>query len=308
MSASETNPFKILGVPETATLKECETAYRRLALKYHPNKGGDSEEMKRLSNAIEQIRARSAPSGTAPTPSTPPPAPNVTAPTPSTPPPTRVYDARLPLLEGKPIVSISTLNTRYYSGPNFIKNYNRISAFKTFRRIFLERVLKPNDKGLVGLVFGAQTAKEIGTAKGLFGYTEAQNNVLNKFEEIYATLKENALLDDIDPIAKTTSNIDTLLVLAYEDITGTDVLMALRENIAKFYIDSRAAFADDRRYPRIRRIWANKNSVGDCIVMDRNTITQAGLSPCLTRGGSRRSRKARRSRKTLRKTRGRRRA
>ena len=43
--------YDILGVPPNATAKEIKTAYRKLAIEHHPDKGGDEEEFKRISEA-----------------------------------------------------------------------------------------------------------------------------------------------------------------------------------------------------------------------------------------------------------------
>lgn len=50
------DPFKVLGVPETATLDEIKKAYRKLAVQHHPDKtGGDDTEFKRITAAYELI-------------------------------------------------------------------------------------------------------------------------------------------------------------------------------------------------------------------------------------------------------------
>jgi molecular chaperone DnaJ len=46
------NYYEILGVPKTATQKEIKKAYRELAKKHHPDKGGDAEEFKKISEAF----------------------------------------------------------------------------------------------------------------------------------------------------------------------------------------------------------------------------------------------------------------
>jgi DnaJ family protein A protein 2 len=47
--------YKILGVPKTATPDEIKKAFRKHALKEHPDKGGDPEKFKELSTAYEVL-------------------------------------------------------------------------------------------------------------------------------------------------------------------------------------------------------------------------------------------------------------
>ena len=58
----EQNPYKVLGVSETATDEEIKKAYRELVKKYHPDKYADNpladvaaEKMKEINAAYEQI-------------------------------------------------------------------------------------------------------------------------------------------------------------------------------------------------------------------------------------------------------------
>lgn len=51
-----TDYYFILGVSETATLKEIEKAYKKLALKHHPDKGGDSEKFQEIVRAYEILK------------------------------------------------------------------------------------------------------------------------------------------------------------------------------------------------------------------------------------------------------------
>ena len=54
--AKATDPYAVLGVPPTASLKEVKKRYQQLAMIYHPDReGGYTEAMKRVNEAFEQI-------------------------------------------------------------------------------------------------------------------------------------------------------------------------------------------------------------------------------------------------------------
>jgi DnaJ family protein A protein 2 len=47
--------YDLLGVPKTASQAEIKKAYRKLAIKHHPDKGGDSEKFKEIGNAYQTL-------------------------------------------------------------------------------------------------------------------------------------------------------------------------------------------------------------------------------------------------------------
>lgn len=53
--SNETKYYDILGVPKTATQDELKKAYRKSAIKNHPDKGGDPEKFKELAHAYEVL-------------------------------------------------------------------------------------------------------------------------------------------------------------------------------------------------------------------------------------------------------------
>lgn len=71
------NPYKILGITEKASDEEVKRAYRAMAVKYHPDKGGDAWVFEQVREAYEAIvRARRSPESNParrPAPQSPPP-------------------------------------------------------------------------------------------------------------------------------------------------------------------------------------------------------------------------------------------
>ncbi|HEX6731315.1 MAG TPA: J domain-containing protein [Pyrinomonadaceae bacterium] len=51
----ETNYYSILGAEETASQDEIERLYKRLAKQHHPDRGGDTEEMKAINEAYRVL-------------------------------------------------------------------------------------------------------------------------------------------------------------------------------------------------------------------------------------------------------------
>lgn len=53
--ASEKNLYEILGVSQDASTDEINKAFRKLAVKYHPDAGGDAEKFKKISQAYDVL-------------------------------------------------------------------------------------------------------------------------------------------------------------------------------------------------------------------------------------------------------------
>ena len=49
------DPYNVLGVKRDASSDEIKKQYRKLAMKYHPDKGGDSEQFKKVNDAYDTI-------------------------------------------------------------------------------------------------------------------------------------------------------------------------------------------------------------------------------------------------------------
>lgn len=49
------DPYEILGISKSASEDEVKKAYRKLAMKHHPDKGGDPEQFKKIQSAYDRI-------------------------------------------------------------------------------------------------------------------------------------------------------------------------------------------------------------------------------------------------------------
>ena len=54
------NLYKILNLPDFASIVEIKKAYRILAMKHHPDRGGDEEAMKKINAAYQILSEKKA--------------------------------------------------------------------------------------------------------------------------------------------------------------------------------------------------------------------------------------------------------
>ena len=50
------DPYEVLGVSKTATESEIKSVYKKLAVKNHPDRGGDEEKFKEIANAYDILK------------------------------------------------------------------------------------------------------------------------------------------------------------------------------------------------------------------------------------------------------------
>ena len=51
-----TNPYNTLGIGKNATEADIKSAYRKLAMENHPDKGGNADKFAEVSNAYETLK------------------------------------------------------------------------------------------------------------------------------------------------------------------------------------------------------------------------------------------------------------
>lgn len=50
------DPFVVLGISREATVEEARQAYKRLARKHHPDKGGDPAKFREINEALTRVQ------------------------------------------------------------------------------------------------------------------------------------------------------------------------------------------------------------------------------------------------------------
>lgn len=55
------NPYKVLGVPVGSNEVTCKSAYRKLSMIHHPDRGGDVNKFMQIKNAFEFLKKKGFP-------------------------------------------------------------------------------------------------------------------------------------------------------------------------------------------------------------------------------------------------------
>lgn len=50
------NPYDVLGVSRNAPMADCQKAFRKLSMKYHPDNGGDEAKFMEINEAFTAIK------------------------------------------------------------------------------------------------------------------------------------------------------------------------------------------------------------------------------------------------------------
>src|SRR5210317_1152812 len=50
------DPYTVLGVEQSASDRDIKSAFRKLAVKYHPDRGGDENKFKEINEAYDKIK------------------------------------------------------------------------------------------------------------------------------------------------------------------------------------------------------------------------------------------------------------
>mgnify|MGYP003323485044 CR=1 FL=1 len=52
------DPYSVLGVEQTASDQDIKSAFRKLAVQYHPDRGGDENKFKEINEAYDKIKTQ----------------------------------------------------------------------------------------------------------------------------------------------------------------------------------------------------------------------------------------------------------
>ena len=52
------DPYQTLGVDQSASDQQIKAAFRKLAVQYHPDRGGDEDKFKEINEAYDKIKTQ----------------------------------------------------------------------------------------------------------------------------------------------------------------------------------------------------------------------------------------------------------